>query len=51
MRHGIVFREYFAREPEALATFERDGSVKVESDRIVVLPPVRLLIRNIYMVF
>lgn len=50
-RHGVVFREYFAPELEALTGLERDGLVKVDAGRIAVQPTGQLLIRNICMVF
>jgi len=47
----IVFRDYFARELEALAGLERDGLVSVSEEWISVSMKGRLLIRNICMVF
>lgn len=48
---GLVFKDYFAAELEQLSTMQSDGLLTVTSDRIVVLPAGRLLIRNICMVF
>ena len=48
---GIDFDEYFAEEMELLAEMEKDGLLALEGDEIVVLPPGRLLVRNICMVF
>jgi oxygen-independent coproporphyrinogen-3 oxidase len=50
-RHGIVFRDTFARELADLAPMQRDGLVEVTDAAIRVLPAGRLLIRNVCMVF
>ncbi len=47
----INFRDYFTIELEALAQMESDGLLTVDAEAIKVLPPGRLLIRNICMVF
>ena len=48
---GIDFKTYFEKELEELKEMEEDGLVKLEEDRIKILPVGRLLIRNIAMVF
>ena len=48
---NIKFREYFSRELEQLKEMEEDGLIKIEEDRIKILPVGRLLIRNVAMVF
>lgn len=48
---GIDFKTYFEKELEELKEMEEDGLVKLEEDRIRILPVGRLLIRNIAMVF
>jgi len=50
-RHGIVFKEYFARDLEALKPFQDDGLLELDGQGIRVLPRGRLLIRNICMQF
>ncbi|MGA9855631.1 MAG: oxygen-independent coproporphyrinogen III oxidase [Gammaproteobacteria bacterium] len=50
-RHNIVFREYFARELLALEPLEADKLVRVETDRLLVLPRGRFLRRALAMVF
>ena len=50
-RHGIVFKEYFARDLEGLAPFQEDGLLELDGQGIRVLPRGRLLIRNICMQF
>lgn len=50
-RHGIRFDSYFAAELEALGVMEADGLIALADDCLEVLPPGRLLIRNICMVF
>ena len=50
-RHNVVFREYFARELTALQPLEDDKLVKVEPDRLLVLPRGRFLRRALAMVF
>jgi oxygen-independent coproporphyrinogen-3 oxidase len=49
--HGIDFRSYFAAELDALQTQVQAGLVHIEERRIVVLPPGRMLVRAISMVF
>ena len=48
---AIDFDVYFAAELERLKTMQQDGLLKIDGKRIEVLPPGRLLIRNICMVF
>ncbi|HVC28147.1 MAG TPA: oxygen-independent coproporphyrinogen III oxidase [Gammaproteobacteria bacterium] len=50
-RHNIVFLEYFARELVALQPLEADRLVRVETDRLLVLPRGRFLRRALAMVF
>lgn len=50
-RFGIRFRDYFALELAELADMEADGLLALAEAGICVLPPGRLLIRNICMVF
>lgn len=47
----IDFRQYFANELTDLSAMERDGLLCIEPDRIIILPPGRLLVRSIAMVF
>jgi len=49
--YGIVFRTYFAGELEALQEMVEAGLVRIDDRRIVVLPPGRMLVRAISMVF
>jgi len=49
--HLIDFKKYFAAELEDLKELERGGLVKVDDKWITVLPPGRLLVRAISMVF
>ena len=49
--YDIRFQEYFQLELKELATMQGDGLVRLRVDGIDVLPPGRLLIRNICMVF
>ena len=49
--HLIDFHLYFAAELDDLKEMERAGLLKVERDWITVLPPGRLLVRIIAMVF
>jgi oxygen-independent coproporphyrinogen-3 oxidase len=49
--HGIDFRRYFASELEALAEMVQGGLLQIEARRLVVLPPGRMLVRAISMVF
>ncbi len=50
-RHGIDFDRAFADEMEELKPLETDGLIAIGADRIEVLPPGRLLVRNVAMVF
>ncbi len=50
-RFGIEFTEYFAAERDVLGTMQADGLLKMDDRTIEVLPPGRLLIRSICMVF
>lgn len=50
-RFGIEFTEYFAAERDVLGTMQADGLLKMDDRAIEVLPPGRLLIRSICMVF
>ena len=50
-QYGIVFGDYFAAELAALAELQSDGLLAVSASGIRVLPPGRLLIRNICMAF
>jgi oxygen-independent coproporphyrinogen-3 oxidase len=49
--HGIVFKDYFARELPDLALMHQDGLLDLDDRSIRVRPAGRLLIRNICMVF
>ena len=49
--HLIDFHQYFAAELEDLKEMERGGLLKIEREWISVLPPGRLLVRVISMVF
>ncbi|WP_319238782.1 oxygen-independent coproporphyrinogen III oxidase [uncultured Propionivibrio sp.] len=49
--HGLEFKTYFATEIAALDEMVQAGLVRLEDDRLVVLPPGRMLIRAISMVF
>jgi oxygen-independent coproporphyrinogen-3 oxidase len=48
---GVDFRTYFAPELEALTGMAKDHLVEISETRLRVLPPGRLLIRNVCMVF
>jgi oxygen-independent coproporphyrinogen-3 oxidase len=48
---SIDFGAYFAAELERLQTMQADGLIRIAGGSIEVLPPGRLLIRNICMVF
>ena len=50
-RFGIRFPEYFAAALAALAPLEADGLVRLEPERITILEPGRLLLRNVAMPF
>jgi oxygen-independent coproporphyrinogen-3 oxidase len=50
-RFGIDFSEYFAPAIAALVPLEEDGLVECTGDRITVIGPGRLLLRNIAMCF
>ncbi|WP_301100285.1 oxygen-independent coproporphyrinogen III oxidase [Propionivibrio sp.] len=49
--HQIEFRTYFAPELEALREMVEGGLLRIEEGRIAVLPPGRMLVRAISMVF
>ena len=49
--HAIEFRSYFGRELDALREMADAGLLRVDAHGIVVLPPGRLLVRAISMVF
>jgi oxygen-independent coproporphyrinogen-3 oxidase len=49
--HLIDFRKYFAAELEDMKEMERAGLLKVDREWITVLPPGRMLVRIISMVF
>jgi oxygen-independent coproporphyrinogen-3 oxidase len=49
--HLIDFHKYFAAELEDMKEMERGGLLKIERDWITVLPPGRMLVRAISMVF
>ena len=49
--HGIEFSAYFAAELEALREMVAAGLLSVDAEGIIVLPPGRLLVRAISMVF
>ncbi len=48
---NISFTDYFSSELENLKELEADGLIKVSNRRINILPPGRMLIRNVAMVF
>ncbi|MBR9999404.1 MAG: oxygen-independent coproporphyrinogen III oxidase [Cyclobacteriaceae bacterium] len=50
-KYGIDFDTYFGNALSSLETFQEDGLVQLEVDKIRILPPGRLLIRNIAMNF
>lgn len=50
-KQGIVFGEYFEDEIKQLKIMQNDGLLKIDQDSITILPPGRLLIRNICMSF
>ena len=49
--YGICFKDYFSNELEALGDMSEAGLLRIESDRLVVLPAGRMLVRAISMVF
>ena len=49
--YGIDFSSYFATELDALREMVEGGLLRIEAARIVVLPPGRMLVRAISMVF
>jgi oxygen-independent coproporphyrinogen-3 oxidase len=49
--HLIDFHKYFAAELDDLKEMERAGLLKIEREWITVLPPGRMLVRVISMVF
>lgn len=48
---GIIFEEYFDESLKSLKPLEEDGLVAVEPDRIRIVGPGRLLLRNVAMCF
>ncbi len=48
---GIEFEDYFAEELGRLAEMEKDGLLALDGGEIKVMPPGRLLVRNICMIF
>ena len=50
-RHGIVFRDYFAADLEALEPLAADGLVEIGERSIAVTPRGRLLMRAVAMAF
>ncbi len=50
-KHAICFNDYFSKELVKLTDMEADGLLSIDKGGIEVLPPGRLLIRNICMVF
>ena len=48
---GIDFTDYFSLELEQLQTMQQDGLISITEGAIQVLPPGRLLLRNICMTF
>lgn len=48
---GVSFDEHFAGEIAELADFQRDGLIRMSSNRIEVAGPGRIFIRNVAMVF
>jgi oxygen-independent coproporphyrinogen-3 oxidase len=50
-RYGVDFASYFATELAALQEMADSGLLRIEQARIVVLPPGRMLVRAISMVF
>jgi oxygen-independent coproporphyrinogen-3 oxidase len=49
--YGIDFKSRFALELSELGEMERAGLLRIEPERIAVLPPGRMLVRAISMVF
>ena len=49
--YGVEFASYFATELDALQEMAQAGLLRIEAARIVVLPPGRMLVRAISMVF
>ena len=49
--YGIIFRTYFEEELEALASMQAAGLLRIDDQRISILPPGRMLVRAISMVF
>ena len=50
-QHELVFEDYFVAELQELSGMADDGLLRISEHRIEILPPGRLLIRNICMVF
>jgi len=50
-KHNIDFADYFKKELSQLRTMQDDGLLQTDDKTITILPPGRLLIRNICMTF
>lgn len=50
-RYGVQFKQYFHNELSELRELEKDGLLKIDEKKIVVLYPGRLLVRRICMAF
>ena len=50
-KHNIEFADYFKNELFQLKTMQDDGLLQLDDKTIAILPPGRLLIRNICMTF
>lgn len=50
-KHNIEFADYFKNELSQLKTMQDDGLLQLDDKTIAILPPGRLLIRNICMTF
>jgi len=50
-KHTIDFSDYFKNELSQLKTMQDDGLLQIDDKTITILPPGRLLIRNICMTF
>jgi len=49
--HLVDFRQYFSPELADLAVMEQDGLLRIDADRIIVLPAGRMLVRSIALIF
>ncbi len=49
--HGLVFRDYFAALWPELQQLARDGLIRLDAERLEVLPAGRLLVRSLCMLF